>query len=63
MNEADIMDRIAARLFDWDPWEALQQKRAEEYQRDAIAEAQSEEQAARMRAAIKRTETRQDQNP
>lgn len=57
----DTIHRIAKRPSDWDAADALREYDAEQYQRDAIAEAQSEEQRLRMRAATKRTDSTKDQ--
>ena len=53
--------RIAARLSDWDAHEALHERQREEYEREQIATAQSEEQhRLRMRAGTKRTDSTKD---
>jgi hypothetical protein len=64
MNTDQIKD-IAKRLSDWDAHDTLQQLAADEYQREQIATAQSEQAFAaaqheyrlRMRAGNKRTDS------
>jgi hypothetical protein len=62
----DTIHRVAHRLVDWDPSEALLQHEANEYQLEAIAEAQAAELTDIintrhwMRAGTKRTEPNQE---